>query len=130
MINYLKNKSKNEKYNFCFRNGLNYTLSKDGKVAEKTSGGNRWNCSIIGNRELPKNQISKWKIRLNTFILNKTINFVNTFIGIGPDNPENKEYFYDKCWSLSLGEPKILIKDNKIFIKKRIKFNFLNIFHI
>jgi hypothetical protein len=56
-----------DKFRFCFRNGPNYTLSKNGKIAEKTNGGNNWNCSIIGDTPIPKYKLSKWKIRLNNY---------------------------------------------------------------
>ena len=100
-----------KKLSFSFRNGKNYTLTNNGKTAEKTNGGNSWNCTIVGDTRIPKNKISYWKIKLKKFKITKTINTVNTFIGIGPNNPENKINFYDYCWSLSCGEPKIL--DNK-----------------
>ena len=92
---------------FSFRKGTNYTLSNNGKIAEKTNGGNWWNCTIIGNIVIPKNKISKWKIKLNKFKITKKINTVNTFIGIGPNNPQNENCFYEHCWSLSCGEPTI-----------------------
>ena len=98
-------KEKDLKFNF--RKGTNYTLSNNGKIAEKTNGGNWWNCTIIRDIVIPKNKISKWKIKLNKFKITKKINTVNTFIGIGPDNPQNENCFYEHCWSLSCGEPTI-----------------------
>ena len=79
------------------------------KLQKKTNGGYSWNCTIIGDKEIPKNKISKWKIKLKRFKI--TNNTVNTFIGIGPNNPENIQKFYDYCLTLSCGEPKI--KKNK-----------------
>lgn len=97
-----------DKFRFCFRNGPNYTLSKNGKIAEKTNGGNHWNCSIIGDTPIPKYKLSKWKIRLNNFkIINNSINIC---LGIGPDNPNNEECFYKHCWSFSCGESKLMLK--------------------
>ena len=95
----------NKEFSFSFRKGTNYTLSNNGKIAEKTSGGDDWNCTIIGDKEIPKKKISKWRIKLKKFKIN--CNTVNTFIGIGPNNPQNKTCFYNYCWSLSCGEPKI-----------------------
>ena len=111
-------KQQNKEFFFCFRNGTNYTLTNKGKTAEKTSGGNYWNCTIIGDEIIPKNKISKWRIKLKKFRIDKKINTVNTFIGIGPNNPENKRCFYDYCWSLSCGEPKILSNKTEIKFKK------------
>ena len=105
----------NEKFSFSFREGMNYTLSNNGKTAEKTSGGDDWNCTIIGDTEIPKNKISKWRIKLKKFKIKD--NTVNTFIGIGPNNPQNLKYFYDYCWSLSCGDPKIWKNREQITFK-------------
>ena len=56
-----------DNFKFKFVSGMNCTVSNNGLIAIKTSGGNDWNCSIIGDREIPKNKICKWKIRLNNF---------------------------------------------------------------
>ena len=113
---YEQNKQRiGEPFNFCFRKGINYTLSNNGKVAEKTSGSNDWNCTIVGDTEIPKNKLSKWKIKLKKFKI--TGNRVNILIGNGPINQDNKKYFYDYCWSLSCGQPKILNK------KKELTYN-------
>ena len=101
-----------KKFSFSFRNGKNYTLYNNGKTAEKTRGGNDWNCTIVGDTRIPKNKISKWEIKLKKFKITK--NTVNTFIGIGPNNPQNKTNFYNYCWSLSCGEPKIWNNSNII----------------
>ena len=52
---------------FEFKPGKNYILSDKGLIATKNNGGNEWNCTIIGNKEITKNKISNWKIRLNYF---------------------------------------------------------------
>ena len=97
------NQLKDNNYKFCFR----YTLSNNGKIAEKTK--NRgWNCSIIGNNEIPKNKVSKFKIKLKKF--ETTDNSINTCIGIGPNNPNNQTCFYNECWSFACGESKLMIK--------------------
>ena len=41
---------------FKFKPGKNYTISNNGLIATKTGGGNNWNCSIIGDKEIPKNK--------------------------------------------------------------------------
>jgi len=93
---------------FKFKSGKNYTLSNNGLIATKTNGGNDWNCTIIGDEEIPKNQISKWKIRINNFVLKS--NSWNILIGIGPDNPNNDYYFYKKCWTFICGCSMLSIK--------------------
>ena len=126
LFNIIKNygkiyKNDNEKYNFIFKNGQNHEVSNNGKIATKT-GNDGFNCIIFGNKEIPKNKISCWKIKINSEIR-------NTFIfGIGPDNPDNMNSFYKNCWSLDISNMKLILKsgnysdyinnNNKIIVKK------------
>ena len=50
---------------FGFKKGKNYEISEEGLVATKTGNGQEFNCTIIGDIEIPKNKICKWKIKLN-----------------------------------------------------------------
>ena len=70
-------------------------MTNNGLVATKNSGGNAWNCVIIGDKEIPRNKISKWKIKINTNVNSDLCDF---YIGIGPDN--FKGDLYQECWSL------------------------------
>ena len=94
---------------FQFKEGQNYILSNNGLIATKNSGGSDWNFTIVGNQEIPKNKISKWKIKLNNFEIKD--NTWNVLIGIGPDNPNNEKVFCRKCWSFICGKSKIVIKN-------------------
>ena len=94
--------------NFEFKPGKNYILSENGLIATKNSGGNDWNCTIVGNKKIPKNKISKWKIRLNNFEIKG--NTWNVLVGIGPDNPNNELRHHYKCWSFICGKSNISIK--------------------
>ena len=47
-----------ETLKFKFRNGENYSVSNNGLIATKTSEGDNWNCTIIGDKEIAKNKIS------------------------------------------------------------------------
>ena len=96
-------------FKFKFKSGINYSLNENQTIATKIKGGNDWNCTIIGDTEIPKNKISKWKIRLNEFRMNSG-NTWDVIIGIGPDNPNNKKYFYNNCWTFICGESKISIR--------------------
>ena len=97
---------------FKFKPGDNYTLSDNGLIATKTKGGIDWNCTIIGDREISKNKITKFKIKINDISQN-SINLWNILVGIGPEN-FNKEINYQrKCWSFICGESKLDLK-NKI----------------
>ena len=82
-------------YKFRFKEGVNYTLNNRGLIATKTSGGDCWNCTIIGDRQIPKNKISKWKIKITNFYIKN--NTWNVLIGIGPKNINNEENFYNYC---------------------------------
>ena len=79
-------------FKFKFKSGINYSLNENQTIATKIKGGNAWNCTIIGDTEIPKNKISKWKIRLNEFRMNSG-NTWDVIIGIGPDNPNNEMFF-------------------------------------
>ena len=103
-------------FRFKFKNGQNYKVSKNGLMATKTSGGDTWNCTIIGDKQIPKNKITKWKIKLTNFKIKH--NTCNILIGIGPENKNNKDCFYDECWTFDCGESKKIIKN-----KFRIKYN-------
>ena len=100
-----------DNFKFKFVPGMNYTVSNNGLIAIKTSGGNAWNCSIIGDREIPKNKISKWKIRLNNFEIKG--NFWNILIGIGPNNFNNEINFHLKCFSFICGTSTLSIKSGQ-----------------
>ena len=54
-----------QKFIFKFKNGQNYTIDNNGLIATKTNG-NKWNCAIIGNKPIPKNSKTRWKICINT----------------------------------------------------------------
>ena len=67
-------------FKFKFRLGQNYSINENGKIATKNGSGNSWNCTIFGGREIPKNSLSKWKIKLNS----DSKQFWEFIIGIGP----------------------------------------------
>ena len=48
------------------------------------------------------------EIRLNNFEIKS--NTWNVLVGIGPDNPNNEQNYYVKCWSFICGESQISIK--------------------
>ena len=94
-----------EKYKFKFKNGLNYSVSENGLIATKNSGTeNNWDCTITGDKEIPKNKISKWKIRINETKNSQII------IGIGPQNPNNKSNFNSDCWTFYCNDSHKIIK--------------------
>lgn len=97
---------------FKFKPGKNYTVSENGLIATKTNGGDCWNCTIIGDMEIPKDKISKWKIKLNNFEIK--YNTWNILIGIGPNNLYNKSNFHHYCWSFICGESKLSIKSGQV----------------
>ena len=112
-INSLQTEESSDIFKFRFREGKNYTISDNGRIATKTSGGYGWNCTIIGDKEIPKNKLSKWKIKISNFEI--TNNSWNILIGIGPYNFNNSENFHYNCWSFICGKSQLIIKSgNKI----------------
>jgi len=107
-INDMNEEDSSDRLDFRFKPGKNYTISNNGLIATKTREGNSWNCSIIGDKEIPKNKISKWKIRINNFEIK--VNVWNILIGIGPDNPNNLINFHRNCWSYICGNCKLSLK--------------------
>ena len=93
---------------FKFKPGQNYSISNNGLIATKNNGGDNWNCTIIGDKEIPKNKISEWKIKITNFQIKN--NTWNILIGIGPNNPNNSICFYDNCWSFICGENGLSLK--------------------
>ena len=91
-----------------FKPGNNYIIANNGKIATKNNGGKSFNCVIFGNKEIPKNKTSSWKIKLNS----NTSQPWDILIGIGPDNPNNENEFYKKCWSFISSSSKICLKSN------------------
>ena len=87
-----------ETFDFQFKPGKNYVLDNNCLIATKNNGGDEWNCTILGNKEIPKNKKTHWKIKINNFELKPSISW-NILIGVGPDNPNNKTYFFNKCWT-------------------------------
>ena len=95
-------------FKFKFKNGKNYSLSENGLVATKTSGGKKY-CIISGDRTIPKNKISKWKIKLINFEFSGDFEY-NILIGIGPEIKENSLDFYKECWTFCCGTSQKVIK--------------------
>ena len=94
-------------FKFKFKPGNNYKITNNDLVATKNNGGNNWNCVIIGNKEIPKDRISKWKIKINK--INKNCD-CDICIGIGPNS--FKGYLHHECWSIcrSKDSAKILLQ--------------------
>lgn len=93
---------------FKWKTGNNYSLSNDQKIATKISGGTDYNCNILGNIILPKNQISRWKIKLNKYNLSFEWNIL---VGVAPSNiNQNNINLYNETWTLICGYPAVSIK--------------------
>ena len=88
---------------FTWKNGPNYNLSQNNIIATKDSGGNSWNCNILGDFILPKNKISKWKIKLKKYS-SQSGNGWYVLIGVGPSNlNQNSNNNYNNCWTFICG---------------------------
>ena len=49
---------------FDWKINLNGHLTNDRKTVSKITGGSKWNCTAIGDKNLVKGKINKWKIQL------------------------------------------------------------------
>ena len=99
---------------FKFKPGNYYDVTYNGLLAIKNTGGDCWNCTIIGDKEIPKNKISKWKIKIKT----DTKQSNDIIIGIGPNNPNNENEFFRKCLSFVSSNSKLILRSGNI-----IKYN-------
>ena len=91
-----------------FKEGQNYNVTNNGLIATKISE-NKWDCVVFGDKEIPKNRISKWKIKINKNKTNKTN--IDIAIGISPISFKGDKY--NEYWSIiSVAEKTLLyIKD-------------------
>lgn len=108
---------------FKWKPGKNYSLSCYNLIATKTSGGEGYNCNILGDIVLPKNKISKWKIKLRKYGLSSN-NDWDILIGVGPaDMNQNEPDLYLKTWTFLCGNSKISIPSGyyKDYVKKNSK---------
>jgi len=104
----------NELINFNWKIGKNYTLSENKKIATKTTGGNFYNCNILGDIILPKNLVSKWKIKLNKFAMSSCHPWI-ILIGVGPSNlNQNETNLYEKTWTFICGLSAISVKSGSL----------------
>ena len=107
-------------FHFKFKNGNNYNIAKNSMLATKSSGGNGWNCLIYGDKEISKNRVSKWKLKINS---NQTSKGSTDFlIGIGPKSFKGTSY--DECWSICTnGHNVCLFNKNKTSNYDNLKYN-------
>ena len=99
-----------DRFSFKFLPNLssNYEISENGLIATK-KGNDSWDCAILGDTQIPKDEISKWKIKLKN-IVNYKRNSWSILIGIAP-NFDNTNNFHHKCWSFICGECSINLKN-------------------
>ena len=105
-----------DEFKFKFKPGNNYNISNNGLIATKNNGGNKWNCVIMGEKEIPKDRISKWKIKINN--VNKSSSW-DIFIGIGPNI--FKSELYNECWSIFRCDTRV-----QLYLKSIKKLNYNN----
>ena len=97
--------SKNNKY-IINNNGLNLTKNSDG-----------WDGLILGDIEIPKNTISRWKIKINSNVRN---DYDDIYIGIGKKNSKELK----ECWSIysSCSQIQLKLENNSInYNNKQLK---------
>ena len=77
-------------FKFKFSQAKNYIIKNNGLSITKNK--SEWNL-ILGDKEIPKNMISKWKIKINTDI---NASYDDVYIGIGKNNSKG----VNDCWSI------------------------------
>ena len=116
-------KKSSDSSSWKWKTGPNYILSENNLIATKNYGGDAYNCNILGDIILPKNKISKWKIKLIKFVKN----FIGwgILIGVGPSNINQYEQdLYDKTWTFICSNSSISIKSGsskEYKVNKRLK---------
>ena len=78
-------------FKFKFNTRTNYTITNNGLNLTKTKSG--WEALIKGDIAIPKNKISKWKLKINT---NINQSFDDVYIGVGKMNSKG----INECWSI------------------------------
>ena len=109
----------NEDFKFKFKPGNNYNISNNGLIATK-SGDSAWNCVIMGEKEIPKDKISKWKIKINK--INQSSSW-DIFIGIGPRIFQSQ--LYNECWSIFRCSKKV-----QLYLKNEQNSNYNNHYEV
>ena len=80
-----------ERYKFIFNQNNNYKVNNNGLNITKIK--SDWNGSVIGDKEIPKNKITKWKIKINSNIRD---DYDDMYIGIGNNNSKGT----NDIWSI------------------------------
>ena len=111
-INSLLNNNSN--FTFSWKAGENCTLCNFNRRINKT-GGNNFNCTVIGDKILIKNSINEWKIR----IINSRTPMDGISIGVGPSDLNIKDSDCFSGWSLYCNglHPGLYLRS-----KKKIKY--------
>ena len=76
-------------------------------MPQKNNGGHDFNYIVMGDKEIPRNKKSKWKIEINKDISGR---WTDLYIGIGPINPKGS--LYPDYWSFVCSESTLRIKGN------------------
>ena len=89
-------------FKFKFKQCERYNISNNGLSATKTI--DCWDYTLLGDKEIPKNKIIKWKIKLNSNVRNDYDDF---YIGIGNESSKKINEFF----SFYSGEGKIRLNN-------------------
>lgn len=103
-----KNINYNYMNNWRWKEGTLYDLDKNKLIATRNDEGKYKWCSVIGDKILPKNSISEWKIK----IVNYDGGIHDLLIGV---TPANINQFYDNIntsWTFGCCCSKLFLKNN------------------
>ena len=96
------NSEKEKEYFFEFKSGKNHTQINN--IYTKING-DKYNCTLLGNKIIPQNVIISYKIKLVDFTIKYDHEF---YIGVGPKDLIYGNDNSDKCWGLVLGKVKVV----------------------
>ena len=77
---------------FGWKINLNGHLTNDRKTVSKITGGSKWNCTAIGDKNLVKGKINKWKIQLTKINSHIVVGIVPKDINIVAEENWKKGY--------------------------------------
>ena len=77
---------------FGWKINLNGHLTNDRKTVSKITGGSKWNCTAIGDKNLVKGKINKWKIQLTKINSSIVVGIVPKDINIVAEENWKKGY--------------------------------------
>lgn len=113
------NKQTDSSYTFKWQRGDNHIVDPSCKIAKRVDDNNGWTTPILGDRVLYKNQINKWRIKIN-----KTDDMA-IMVGIRRKNSPINEYnnFKEGYCMYLYNQNKYILNQDNVYVQHSIKVN-------